>query len=58
MQAFDVIYNELKVLRQVEREIKQQNISALQQAADEIKAMFSTMEKPGEKYFMKLKHSR
>jgi hypothetical protein len=56
MQAFNVIYNELKVLRQVEKEIKQQNISALQQAADEIKVMFSAMEKPGKKRAVKPKH--
>jgi len=34
-----------------EKEIKQQNISALQQAADEIKVMFSAMEKPGKKQY-------
>jgi hypothetical protein len=49
MQAFNVIYNELKVLRQAEQQIKQQNISALQQAADEIKVMLAVMAESGKK---------
>ncbi len=49
MQAFDVIYNELKLLRQIEQQIKQQNITALQQAADEIKAMLAAMAASGKK---------
>ena len=51
MQAFDVIYNELKLLRQAEQQIKQQNISALQQAADEIKAMLAAMAESGKKRY-------
>ena len=47
MQAFDVINNELRLLRQVEQQIKQQNISALQQAADEIKTMLAAMAESG-----------
>lgn len=43
MRTFDIINNEIKYLRQIEKRIEQRNIAMLKKAADEIKAMIDTL---------------